>query len=159
MLRRKLKIEASFSGVLPTGSYANMRPGFTASMEFEQDFQTQSEVDMCIEVAQQDLQGICYASFEREANKARILKITEDRKDFRFYQLEDGSEVPSVTSILNYDTDFLIPEDDLKQYASQGNIIHAQVAEFMKRGVWKVPQDIEGLTPDLFILKSGSLKL
>jgi hypothetical protein len=158
-VKRKLKIEASFSGVLPTGSYSNMRPGFAASMEFEQEFGSEEEVGLAIETAQQELQGICYANFETEATKAKMAKIREDRKDFRFYTLKDGTEVPSVTSILNYDTDFMMDDSELKQYGSQGNIIHAQVAEFIKTGKWISPKDIEGLTPDLFILKSGSLKL
>ena len=158
-MRRKLRIEASFSGVLPTGSYANMRPGFSASMEFEQEFATDAEVSLVIETAQQELQGICYTSFEREANKAKIMKIQEDRKDFRFYQLPSGEDVPSVTSILNYDTEFLMDSEELKQYASQGNIIHAQVADFIKTGTWHKPQEIEGTTPDLFILKKGNLSL
>src|SRR3990167_3256177 len=158
-MKRKIKVEASFSGVLPTGSYANSRPGFLASMEYEADFATEAEVSMNIELAQQELQGICYKNFQSEANRAKVMKIQEDRKDFRFYTLHNGEEVPSVTSILNYDSDFLMDEGELKQYASQGNIIHAQVAEFIKGGVWKVPQDIEGIAPDLFILKSGNLKL
>lgn len=158
-MRRKIKIEASFSGVLPTGSYANMRPGFSASMEFEQDFQTEEEISLCIETAQQELQGICYTNFELEANKAKILKIQEDKKDFRFYQLPTGEDVPSVTSILNYDSTFLINDDELQQYASQGNLIHAQVADFIKTGIWHKPQDIEGTAADLFILKKGNLSL
>lgn len=158
-MKTKVKIEASFSGVLPTGSYANMRPGFSASAEFEVDFKDQAELLMNVETFQQDLQGVCYASFEKEANRAKIMKIQEDRKDFRFYQLASGEDVPSVTSILNYDTEFLIDSEELKQYASQGNIIHAQVADFIKTGTWHKPQDIEGTTPDLFILKKGNLSL
>jgi hypothetical protein len=160
-MKRKLTISASFQGVLPTGAYANMRPGFSAEEEFEFEDNDNGNVVIndIISIRQQELQAICFENFRTEADKARIMKIREDRKDFRFYTLPDGSEVPSVTSILNYDTDFLVPEDELKQYASQGNIIHAQVAEFIKTGSWKLPQEIEGLTPDLFILKSGSLKL
>ena len=156
---RKIKVEASFSGVLPTASYANSRPGFSASMEFEQDFKDEQEVSLVIETAQQELQAICYNNYRAEADKALVQKIQNDRKDFRFYTLPSGEEVPSVTSILNYDSDFLMDEGELRQYASQGNIIHAQVAEFIKTGVWKSPQEIEGTAPDLFILKSGNLKL
>ena len=157
-MKRKLIVSASFQGVLPTGSYSNMRPMFSASEEFEFDGDN-SLVDDVIMTRQQELQSICYQNFEMEANKAKILKIQEDRKDFRFYQLASGEEVPSVTSILNYDTEFLMDSEELKQYASQGNIIHAQVAEFIKTGTWKNPQDIEGLAPDLFILKKGNLNL
>lgn len=156
---KKIRVEASFSGVLPTGSYANSRPGFMASMEWEEDFKNDEIRKFAMESAQQELQAICYQNFQSEANRARVLKIQEDRKDFRFYTLPNGEEVPSVTSILNYDSDFLMDEGELKQYASQGNIIHAQVAEFIKTGVWKNPSEIEGTAPDLFILKSGSLKL
>jgi len=156
---RKIRIESSFSGVLPTGSYSNMRPGFTASMEFEQEFKTQDEVNMTVELAQQELQAVCYQNFESVANKAKIMKIQEDRKDFHWYTLENGDQVPSVTSILNFDTDFLMSEDELKQYASQGTIIHAQVEEYVKTGEWKSPKDIEGIAADLFILKSGNLQL
>lgn len=158
-MKRKLKVEASFSGVLPTGSYANMRPSFAASMEYEADFATEAEIKTAIEVAQQELQGICYSSFEMEANKAKIMKIQEDRKDFRFYELKNGEEVPSVTSILNYDTEFLMDAEELKQYASQGNLIHAQVADFITTGTWHKPQEIEGTAADLFILKKGNLSL
>jgi hypothetical protein len=158
-MKRKLRISASFQGVLPTGSYSNMRPGFAADMEFEQEFQTQDEVNMVIETAQQELQSICYQNFQMEANKAKIQKIQEDRKDFRFYRLPNGEEVPSVTSILSYDSEFLMDSEELKQYASQGNIIHAQVADFIKTGTWHKPQEIEGTAADLFILKKGMLGL
>ena len=158
-MKRKVKIESSFSGVLPTGSFANMRPGFLASMEYEADFSSESELMNNIEIAQQELQGICYKNFEMEANRAKVMKIQEDRKDFRFYKLENGEEVPSVTSILNYDSEFLVDAEELKQYASQGNIIHAQVADFIKTGTWHQPSEIEGTTADLFILKKGNLSL
>lgn len=157
-MKRKLIISASFQGVLPTGSYSNMRPMFSASEEFE--FEGENVVvDDVISTRQQELQAICYQNFEMEANKAKILKIQEDRKDFRFYQLTNGEDVPSVTSILNYDSEFLIDSEELKQYASQGNIIHAQVADFIKTGIWHKPQEIEGTTADLFILKKGNLSL
>lgn len=156
---RKIKIVSSFSGVLPTGSYANMRPGFEASMEFEQEFATQDEVNMVVDVAQQELQGICYTNFEREANKAKIMKIQEDRKDFHWYELENGDKVPSVTSILNFDTDFMMDESELKQYASQSIINHSRVEEYIKTGIWKDPKDMDGIAADMFILKSGNLQL
>lgn len=158
-MNRKLKISASFQGVLPTGSYSNMRPGFSADEEFEFDDSNMDVLNDVIRTRQQELQGICFENFQMEANKAKIMKIQEDRKDFRFYQLASGEEVPSVTSILNYDVDFLMMDSELQQYASQGNIIHAQVADFIKTGVWHKPNEIEGTTADLFILKKGNLSL
>ena len=156
-MKHKIKVSSGFSGVIPTGSYQNSRPNFNAEVEFEVD--TKEEVSLAVETMQEELYMICREKFNCVAEQERIIKIKNDRKDFRFGKLSDGTEAPSVTSILNYDTDFLIPEDDLKQYASQGNIIHSQVAEYIKTGAWKLPKDIEGTTADLFILKSGSLQL
>lgn len=158
-MRRKIVVQASFQGVLPTGSYSNMRPGFLASMEYEAEFESEDGMKLAIETAQQELQAICYENFQSEANKAKIQKIQEDRKDFRFYKLPNGEEVPSVTSILNYDSEFLVSDDELKQYASQGTLIHCQVHEYIKTGVWRKLGEIENTTADLFILKKGNLSL
>lgn len=155
-MKHKIKVSSGFQGVIPTGSYQNSRPSFNAEVEFEVD--SKEEVALSVETMQEELYQICRDKFNSVAEQERIIKIQNDRKDFRFYQ-KNGQELPSVTSIINYDTDFLIPEDELKQYASQGNIIHAQVAEYIKTGTWKLPKDIEGTTADLFILKSGSLNL
>ena len=157
-MKRKIKIEASFSGVLPTGSYANMRPGFAASMEFEADFQTDGEVSMAIECAQAELQGICYESFEREAEKAKIAKVKNDLKNFRFYKdHETDQEYPSVTSICNYDKDFHVSDYDLLIYAAQGNLIDAEFRNYAKTGVFKPSSELLECTADRFILKSRKL--
>jgi hypothetical protein len=165
-LKRTIKVSAGFSGKIATGSFQNMNPSFFAEETFEIDDGCVVVNDLLmqqcsgpnplkmIKERQIELQAICYANFEQEAHKAKIRKIQEDRKDFRWY-----GEYPSVTSILGYDADFFVEDNDLKQYASQGNIIHAQVAEFIKTGEWKSPDKIEGTTPDLFILKTGSLSL
>lgn len=155
-MKHKIKVGSSFSGVIATGSFQNSRPSFNAEVEFEVD--TKEEVSLAVEVMQEELYRICRDKFDNVAEQEKIVKIKNDRKDFRFY-LKDGVEYPSVTSILNYDSDFLVPDDELKQYASQGNIIHAQVSEYIKTGTWKLPKEIEGTTADLFILKTGSLGL
>ncbi len=157
-MKRKIKVEASFSGVLPTGSYANMRPGFTASMEFEQEFQTNGEVNLCIESAQQELQAVCYQSFEREAEKAKIAKVKEDLKDFRFYPVpEFNEEWPSVTSIAGYDKAFFVSDDDLVLYCAQGNIIDAEIRNFVRTGIYKKSSELLECTADRFILKTRKL--
>lgn len=157
---RTLRISASFGGKIPTGSFQNMNPSFYAeeTVEFPNELKD-DEANLYISLRQKELQGICYGNFEAEAIKAKLLKIKSDRKDFRFYPLKDGTEVPSVTSVLGYDTDWGIEEDELNQYAAQGNIIHAQVHSYIKDGKWREPKDIPGLTPDIFILKSGALHL
>ena len=152
MLRR-IKVEASFSGVLPVGNFANMRPGFAASMEFEQDFKTEDEVKLTIEGCQTSLQEICYANFEAEATKAKVMKVQEDLKNFRFYEI-DGEKFPSVTSINSYDKGFFVPEQDLPLYAAQGNIIDAEIRNFVRTGVWTESKDLMECTADRYILKN-----
>lgn len=157
-MKRKIKIESSFSGVLPVASYSNVRPGFMASMEFEQEFGSEEEVSLAIETAQQELQGICYRNFEMEAEKAKILKIKEDLKGFRFYPVPDKElEYPSVTSVANYDKEFHVTDDDLKIYASQGNIYDSEIRSFVETGVWKESSEILECTADRHILKTRSL--
>jgi hypothetical protein len=155
---RTLKISASFGGKIPVGSYANMNPSFFAEETLELNDEVQ-DVNSYIKTRQQSLLEICYNNFESEATKAKLIKIKNDRADFRFTKLPNGEEVPSVTTILNYDFDWQGDDEELKQYASQGNIIHAQVHEFIKNKVWKEPKEILELTTDLFILKNGNLKL
>ena len=84
-MKRIIKVTASFSGVLPTGSYENMRPGFSAEEEFEFDGETQT-ADQIIKARQQDLQSICYQNYEAEAEN--ITSTTVVQKIF------DHVEVP-----------------------------------------------------------------
>lgn len=154
---RKITVRADFSGVLPTAPYANNRPGFTAEESFEFEG-TAAEAVAVIEARQKELQDICYSNFEKEAEKARILKIQQDLKNFRFYEI-NGEKYPSCTSILNYDSDFFCESDDLKQYASQGNLIDAEVRNFVKTGKFVPSSELQECIADRFIIKTGSLKL
>lgn len=157
-MRRKIKVEASFSGVLPTGSFQNMRPGFAASMEFEQEFQSEDEVKLAIEGAQESLQAICYESFERDAEKAKIAKVKNDLKNFRFYKdPQTDEEYPSVTSILNYEKEFYVSDEDLVIYASQGNLIDAEFRNLANTGTYKPNSELLECTADRFILKTRKL--
>ena len=155
-MKRKIKVEASYSGVLPVASYSNLRPGFSASMEFENEFRDDAEVELAIEGAQQKLNAICYQAFEAEAVKARVLKVQEDLKSFRFYDV-DGEKFPSVTSITSYDKDFFVGDEDLKIYAAQGCLYDAEIRNFVNTGVWKDSSQLLECTADRFILKSKSL--
>jgi hypothetical protein len=155
---RQIKVSASFGGKIPTGSYQNSSPSFFAeeTIEFNDELQ---DVNSYIKGRQQALQEICYNNFEAEALKAKLLKIKNDRADFRFTKLPNGEEVPSVTTILGYDFEAWIDDEEMKQYCAQGTVIHAQVADFINTKVWKEPKEILDITAELFILKNGSLKL
>lgn len=150
---RKIRVEASFSGVLPTGSWANMRPGFLASMEYEADFANQEEVNMAVECAQQELQGICFSNFEAEAQKAKVMKVQEDLKSFRFHDI-DGEKFPSVSTVSSYDKTFYCKEEDLPLYCAQGNVIDAEIRNFVRTGKWIDGKDLMECTADMFILKN-----
>lgn len=150
---RKIRVEASFSGVLPVGNFANMRPGFAASMEFEQEFKTEDEVKLTIEGCQVSLQEICYANFEAEAIKAKVVKVQEDLKGFRFHDI-NGEKFPSVSTVAGYDKSFFVPEVDLPLYCAQGNIIDAEIRNFVKTGVWTDSKDLLECTADRFVLKN-----
>lgn len=156
-MKNKIKVGSGFSGVISTGSYQNSRPSFNAEVEFEIEGD-QDQVIFAVEAMQEELYKVCREKFNNVAEQEKIEKIKSDRKDFRFYE-KDGVQLPSVTSILNYDSDFLIDENELKQYASQGTINHVRVEEFIKTGLWKSPKELPNIIPDLFILKSGSLQL
>lgn len=157
-MKRKIRVEASFSGVLPTASYANMRPGFLASMEFEQEFKSNDEYLLAVEQSQQELQIVCFQNFEREAEKAKIIKIKQDLKNFRFYPVPNmDEEWPSVTSIAGYDKDFFVSDEDLKIYSAQGNIYDAEIRNFVRTGIWKDSSELLECTADRFILKTQKL--
>lgn len=157
-MKRKIRVEASYSGVLPVASYSNLRPGFSASMEFENEFRDDAEVELAIEGAQQKLNEICYRAFESEAVKARVLKVQEDLKSVRFHDV-DGEKFPSISSITSYDKDFFVGDEDLKIYCAQGNIIDAEIRYFVRSGLktYLESKDILECTADRFILKSKPL--
>ena len=154
----KVKISAGFSGVIATGSYANARPSYSAEVEFEiaddEDLKI-SLVNAIINKHQKDLQEICYRNFKQDEQTQTIERIQRERKDFRIY----AGGFPSVTSILNWDADFWVTAIELQQYASQGSLIHAQVAEYIKTGEWKPVEKIDGTWSDLVIIKKGELQL
>ena len=146
----KIKISAGFSGVIATGSFQNARPSYTAEIEVE----AEGAVFDAIDDYQKKLQEICYRNFRQDEQTQTIERIQRERKDFRLY-----GNFPSVTSILNWDADFWVTAVELQQYASQGSLIHSQVAEYIETGEWKPVEKIDGTWSDLVIIKKGELQL
>lgn len=157
-MKRKITLSASYSGVIPVAEYSNARPGFSAQEEFEIEFSEKSELDFIVEERQRELMALCLKNFTTEAEKARIQKIKNDLKNFRFYQV-DGEEFPSVTSIQNYDKTFECTDEELRQYCSQGNLYDAEVRNYIKTGVFKPSSELLECTADRYIVKKGSLQL
>ena len=151
-MKRKLKVSASFSGVLPTGEYQNSRPGFSAEEEFEFDGDN-AVVDDVLKTRQQELQAICFGNYELEAEKARIAKITADLQKDVFHEI-DGEKYPRVSWVSSYDKAFFVGDEDLKIYAAQGSIIDAEIRNFVRTGVYKDSSELIECTADRFIIKN-----
>ena len=153
----KIKISSSLEAVLPVGQYANMRPAFHAEVELEIGL-TQNMNDV-IKGTQQNLYDICEGMVREVEQKAIVERIRRERDNFHWIEI-DGKQAPSVTSIISWDEDFGgITPDELRQYASQGNIMHAQGVHFIKTGLWVAPKDLDDCWTDIVILKKGQLNL
>ncbi len=161
-MKRKIKISGNVSGVIATGSYANLRPSFTWEEEFEMDTEPEglNEQDKLIQQRRQQLYDMSFSLLKQAENTALIERIAREREDLRFKEdPKTGKVSPSVTSIIGFDADFFVSAEDLKQYASQGNVIDARVKHYIATGAWAQAKYIPGTWVDLLILKKGSLGL
>lgn len=153
----KIKVSSSLEAVLPTGQYQNMRPAFSAEVELEvKDDESYQDL---VKTGQKQLYAICEGMVREVEQQAIVERIQRERSNFHWIEI-DGKQAPSVTSIIGWDEDFggMTP-DELRQYASQGNIIHAQGSHFIKTGLWVAPKDLDDCWTDIVILKKGQLNL
>lgn len=159
-MKRNIEISASFTGTISTGSYENEKPFYSIKevIEIDED-QNTLITDFEIEKRQKELHDICFSQFKKQEVASYQEKLAKTYRNIRFYEGKDGLKYPSVTSIINWDKDFHIPPDELKQYASRGTIIHKQVEIFLSTGEWKEPKDIPEIYPDLVIVTRGNLGL
>ncbi len=158
-MKRKITIYANFAGVLPTGEFQNSRPSFGATEEFDLEYQDEKEIDFVIEERQRHLHAICYKNFLGEAEKAKIQKIKADLKNFRFYPTANGEEYPSVTTVAGFDEVWNVSDNDLKQYAAQGNLIDAEIRNYVETKKWVSSSELPNCVADRYVLKTGSLGL
>lgn len=165
-MKKTIKLGGSFEGVIATGPFQNARPGFylEETIEFTPlGPEIPSDAEIIARV--KHLQEKCYELFKEAERNAIKERIENERKDFRFRKLPSGKIVPSVTTILNFDKDFDMPPDELSQYAAWGTCAHGVINEYWKtllkdkKGVWKKPQDIEGIYAEFVTVMRGSLLL
>jgi len=152
---KTVKISGGISGVIATGSYANLRPSFS----WEETLENCELSDDQIRDRIQLLYHKSFAMLKEAEQKAVIERIQRERKDLRFLISPSMNILPSVTSIINYDADFFVSPEELTQYASQGNIIDSKVKHFIKTSQWVNGKDIKDNWTDIIILTKGSLKL
>jgi len=153
----KIKVSASFTGVISRGAFENSRPGFAAEVEME--LAEGTELLPLTNTVQKDLQKICYDNFKACEEQAIIERVNREFQNTRWYTDEQGKKVPSVTSVIGFDADMYCTPEQLAQYAAQSNICHAQVEHYIKTGEWKEAKDTPGTWADIVIVKKGQLAL
>lgn len=150
--KKEVEIVASYSGKISTGRFENEAPFFSIK-------ETWTDInDEFLQQRQKYLHQYCHNRFVECEQRSAVEKINEQFKHIRFYE-EANEQLPSVTSIINWDKDFFVPQEQLVQYAARGTIRHKQVEIFHTTGKWEEPENIPEIYPELVILKKGSLGL
>lgn len=159
-MKRKIIISGSVSGTIATGSFQNLKPSFTWEEEYEIGENELALTDNHIQARRKELYEMSFSLLKEAENKALIERIERERADLRFVASPTtGKMLPSVTSIRDYDADFFVSAEELRQYASQSNIVHAKVAEYIKTGKWADVKALSDIWSDILIVTKGSLKL
>ena len=154
--KRTIRIGGSISGVIATGSWENLRPHFTWEETIEDFTGTDEQVMNRIK----SLHEKAMVMMKDAEIQATVERIRRERKDLRILiSPYTKKPLPSVTSIINYDTDFFCSPEELAQYASQGNIIDARVKHYIKIGKWSQASEIKEVWTDIVILTKGDMKL
>lgn len=146
-----MKIITQFTGVISTGEFENERPLFALEEEFSGD-------DIDIQKRQESLYRICRDLFDKVQKESVVKKLEKIRKDLRFYPY-NGEQYPSVTSIIGWDADYFVSDDELLQYAAQSQINHLKLNYYIKTGKWLLAKEIPEAHFYQVVLKKGSLKL
>jgi hypothetical protein len=144
------ELHAGLSGTIPLANYENLKPSFNITIEPEEG---ETAEDCFLK-----LKKILREQFDSEANQARIDFLEKQYRNIRFRE-KNGRKYPSVTSITGFDKDWKISDDELRQYASRGTVVHRLIEEYIKTGKWVEPETLSELKEDLIILVTGSLKL
>jgi hypothetical protein len=150
-----VRVSAGFSGKIPTGSFQNSAPSFHAEIEFDTN-DTGPDLLAEIDATQKQLHAMSYQNFKIVADAARIEKVKNDLRGFRFYKGLYG-EYPSVTTVIDPDFKPWCSEEELKIATSEGNISHARAAHFIATGEWVEVKKLEGVASDLIVCKGRML--
>jgi len=155
-MKKTVKIGGTLGAVLPTASWANLKPGYV----FEEIYEDCTLSDEWLDKRDDWIHERLMGKIAEADAKATIERIQRERQDLRFLRSPITKKMlPSVTSIINYDSDFFCSQEELRQYASQGNIIDAKVKHYIKMGQWVEAKELKDIWIDMVILKKGDLKL
>ena len=147
-----MKITVSFTGVISTGEFENERPLFALEEDSELD-----NIDR-VKERQENLYSICRGLFDKVQKESITKRLEKQRKDLRFYP-RNNDQYPSVTSIIGWDDDFFVSQEELLQYAAQGEINHLKLNYFIEKKEWFEAKQIPEAHFHIVILKKGNLKL
>ena len=151
MKNMKIKeITVSLSGVIPVAAYENLRPVFSITVEPINGEEPEKIIA--------ELQAYLHTVFENESNRGKADLIDKQYANIRFYE-KDGKKYPSVTSILNWDKEWHVTDDELRQYASRGNIVEHLIQSYLMTTEWEDPTQVPSLREDVSILMSGSMMM
>jgi hypothetical protein len=144
------EIRHSVQAVISTGPYENQREMFEVLATLKSDDN--------LEDAMRKLEEFNHSRLEMTVNRAKVDLIEKQYQNIRFYEV-NGKKYPSVTSILGWNTDWKITEDELAQYGSRGTIVHTLIEKYFKDKKWYEPLELPELENDVSVLMSGSRKL
>ena len=152
-MKRTFEIQASFTGTIPKGSFENEKP-FYSLKEIITLEEGDTLYDEEVIERQKLLHEICYQQFQKQSETAYLDRIKKEYQNIRFY-----GDYPSVTSIIGWDADFRISQEELSQYGARGTIKHKQAEIYLTTGEWLDPLKIPEVYPELVIVRKGSLRL
>ena len=143
------ELVVSVKATIPTGEYENITPMYSLKEIVPKDSDYSVKYD--------EMRNIILQKINEDFERVKIDTILRRNPDLRFYERK-GKKYPSVTSIINWKgIDY--PVEQLKQYASLGNIIHELIAIYLRDGKVIEPETLDKLAVDLLILKQGDLML
>jgi hypothetical protein len=138
------EITVGLSGVIPVAAYENLRPSYSMTVEPTNGNTPEEIFNYCEQYLKQ--------RFDLQANIAKTDFVAKQYSRIRFYE-KDGKKYPSVTSILNWNKEWAIPEANLNLYAARGTIIHELIEEYLVSGKWVEPESIDSLAEEVALLK------
>ena len=144
------EISLGIQGVIPVAAYENLRPNYNITIELDET----DDMDAVIHKHRAYLKSL----FELDANRAKADLIEKQYAVVKFYE-KDGKKYPSVTSVLSWDRDWRITEDELRQYASRGTVIHKIIEIYLREKKWVDPEECPELAEEVSIVLGGSLGL
>jgi hypothetical protein len=165
---RVMEITMGINGTISTAPYENWKPGF--GMKVNTEGLTKEQIREVYLQGKAELKG----QFNLEKNNCKAEVIEEKWANIGFSE-KDNLKYVWITSVLNYDTVWRIPEFELTQHGSRGTIIHEiahdyvrKVDELRKKDPelkeiakieWLNPEEVKTLESHVAILLNGSLKM